>query len=59
MRGRSESRSQEGGGKKKWRIMSKSKARGKGRNCYNCGKTRYFIKDCYVEKGKQKKKVKE
>ena len=56
LRGRSQSKSYEGGGKKKGRNRSKSKARGKGRNWYGCGKIRHFIKDCYVEKNKQKKK---
>jgi len=58
MRGRSQLKSQEEGSKKR-KGRSKSKTQGKGKKCYDCGKTRHFIKDCYAKKGKQKEKEKD
>lgn len=60
MRGRSQIRGHEGGGKKKGRSRSKSKTKGKGKGkCFGCGKTGHYIKDCYAEKNKQKEKLKD
>jgi len=56
MRGRSQSKNQEGGNKKNGRSRSKSKNQGKGKKCYGCGKTGHFIKDYYAEKNKNKEK---
>ena len=59
IRGRSQSKNQEGGNKKKGRSRFKSKNRGKGKKCYGCGKIGHFIKDWYAKKNKNKENSKD
>lgn len=58
IRGRPKFKNQEESSKK-WKGRSKFKTQGKGKKCYGCGKIEHFIKDCYVEKGKQKENEKD
>lgn len=37
--------------------MSRSKSKSRNKKCYECGKTRHFMKDYFNKKNKQKHKM--